>query len=220
VSTTSGNKIYLHVFNWPRDGKLQVGGLKSKVKKAYLLTDPARKSLAISRQGAADFSIAVPSKSPDEADAVIVLDIAGEIAVDSVRRIDPKMVNRLLVFDAEPHGKAFGFGDGKAMRYNVEKWTSPDQYLSWDLHSLIPVSYKVVLKYLRDEATGGTYHVQLNNFNEKGTIQQTKHDVVTQEIGIAKVNAGKNQLSIKAENLAKGGFVKLLEIQLIPVTNQ
>lgn len=44
VTTRSGNKLYLHVFNWPKDGKLLVGGLKSQVSKAYLYTDP-KKSL-------------------------------------------------------------------------------------------------------------------------------------------------------------------------------
>src|SRR4051812_2236186 len=29
VSTRKGNKLYLHVFNWPADGKLYVGGLKN-----------------------------------------------------------------------------------------------------------------------------------------------------------------------------------------------
>ncbi len=32
-----GNTLYLHVFNWPTNGKLIVGGLKSKVKTAVPL---------------------------------------------------------------------------------------------------------------------------------------------------------------------------------------
>ena len=38
-STRKGNTLYLHVFQWPSDGKLVVGGLKSDVKKAWLLAD-------------------------------------------------------------------------------------------------------------------------------------------------------------------------------------
>jgi alpha-L-fucosidase len=40
--TAKPGKLYLHVFNWPVDGRLQVPGLKSKVKKAYLLVDKKR----------------------------------------------------------------------------------------------------------------------------------------------------------------------------------
>ena len=40
VTTAQNNKLYLHVFNWPHDGKLYVGGLKTPVNKAYLLETP------------------------------------------------------------------------------------------------------------------------------------------------------------------------------------
>jgi len=40
-----GNTLYLHAFDWPRDGKLVVGGLQSAIATAYLLADPKRKQL-------------------------------------------------------------------------------------------------------------------------------------------------------------------------------
>jgi hypothetical protein len=36
-STRKGNRLYLHVFNWPANGQLVVGGLKSEVTNAWLL---------------------------------------------------------------------------------------------------------------------------------------------------------------------------------------
>ena len=38
-STRKRDTLYLHVFDWPADGKLVIGGLKSKVVGAYLLAD-------------------------------------------------------------------------------------------------------------------------------------------------------------------------------------
>ena len=38
-STRKGNTLYLHVFNWPANGELVVGGLKSNVKRARLLAE-------------------------------------------------------------------------------------------------------------------------------------------------------------------------------------
>jgi alpha-L-fucosidase len=49
--TAKPGKLYLHVFNWPVDGRLQVPGLKSKVKKAYLLVDKKRAKLPVTREG-------------------------------------------------------------------------------------------------------------------------------------------------------------------------
>ena len=39
TSTTRGNTIYLHVFNWPTDHTLEVPGLLTHVSKAHLLHD-------------------------------------------------------------------------------------------------------------------------------------------------------------------------------------
>ena len=46
-STTKGDTIYLHVFDWPKDGKLVVEKLDKPVKKAWLLSDSGKKTLKI-----------------------------------------------------------------------------------------------------------------------------------------------------------------------------
>jgi hypothetical protein len=46
--TVRGTRLYLHVFNWPVNGKLVVPGLKNEVRKAYLLADTNRKGLNVS----------------------------------------------------------------------------------------------------------------------------------------------------------------------------
>jgi len=75
-------RLYLHVFTWPKDGKLVVPGLESKVAGAYLLADPpgAEKPLAVARQNGAVVVI-VPATAPDPVDTVVVLDIEGKPAV-------------------------------------------------------------------------------------------------------------------------------------------
>ncbi|MDZ7358430.1 MAG: alpha-L-fucosidase, partial [candidate division KSB1 bacterium] len=35
-----GTRLYLHVFDWPKDGKLEVPGIYNSAKNAYLLSDP------------------------------------------------------------------------------------------------------------------------------------------------------------------------------------
>jgi len=70
-------RLYLHVFDWPKDGKLTVAGLKSKAAAAYLLSDAAKKPLAVKQLDKA-VEIAVAQQTPDAIDAVIVLDIEGE----------------------------------------------------------------------------------------------------------------------------------------------
>jgi len=216
VITEKTNKLYLHVLNWPANGKLLLGGLKNEVKKAYLLSDQTKKSLPVERLGEADINIRIPSKSPDDADAVVVLDIEGPVTAEPVRRLAAKgIANRLLAFDAELHGKGFGFGDGKTNRYYVEGWKSSDQYLSWDFKILEPAKYRLVAKYLPAQARG-SYEVSLAGFKKELTVSGEKSDaVVSQEVGMVTLPPGKHQLTIKPVSIKGGELMKILEVQLI-----
>jgi alpha-L-fucosidase len=73
--TTKPGKLYLHVFDWPTNGKLEVPGLKNKVKKAYLLADKKRSELLVTHESREKIVITVPSKAPDPVNTVIVLQI-------------------------------------------------------------------------------------------------------------------------------------------------
>jgi alpha-L-fucosidase len=76
--TARPGKLYLHVFDWPKDGKLAVAGLKNKVVKAYLLADNNRGSLGVRREGESNLVVAVPNQPVDPVNTVVVLEIKGE----------------------------------------------------------------------------------------------------------------------------------------------
>ncbi len=73
-STTKGETIYLHVFDWPKDGKLVVEKLTKPVKKAWLLSDCEKKPLTTT-VGSNGLVIEVPAKAPDAADTVIAIKV-------------------------------------------------------------------------------------------------------------------------------------------------
>ena len=75
-ATQKPGKLYLHVFDWPADGKLTVPGLANKAAKAYLLADKSKNPLAI-EQKADNVIVAVPQKPLDKIDTVVVLEIEG-----------------------------------------------------------------------------------------------------------------------------------------------
>ena len=72
----SANKtrLYLHVFNWPADGKLQVPALQNRVLKAALMAGEKRLSTTPATSG---LTILVPASAPDKIATVVVLDIEG-----------------------------------------------------------------------------------------------------------------------------------------------
>ncbi|MEI8373771.1 MAG: alpha-L-fucosidase [Planctomycetota bacterium] len=73
-STTKGDTIYLHVFDWPKDGRLVVGPMPTSVKKAWLLSDPEKKPLKTTINPKL-LVIDVPIQAPDAIDSVIAIEL-------------------------------------------------------------------------------------------------------------------------------------------------
>ena len=71
-ATSKPGRVYLHVFDWPRDGKLIVPAFGRDVKQAYLLIAPKQR-LKI-EQTSDGMSLIVPAQAPDPIATVIVLE--------------------------------------------------------------------------------------------------------------------------------------------------
>ncbi|MCM3903513.1 MAG: alpha-L-fucosidase [Pyrinomonadaceae bacterium] len=71
-ATSKHDRVYLHVFEWPADGKLKVPVLSKSVTKAYLLANPKNK-LEVT-QGSEGITVAVPATASDPIASVIVLE--------------------------------------------------------------------------------------------------------------------------------------------------
>jgi alpha-L-fucosidase len=73
--TRKGNKLYLHVFDYPKNGELKVP-LFNKIAKAYLLSNP-KKQLKVVKE--LDRSvITLPKHAPDSINTVVVIELTGE----------------------------------------------------------------------------------------------------------------------------------------------
>ena len=83
-ATRKGQTIYLHVFDWPKDGKLIVP-LGNKITKAYLLAD-AKMALKV-KAGKGNSCIQLPAYSPDKIAAVVAIQIEGEPQVQPIPSI-------------------------------------------------------------------------------------------------------------------------------------
>lgn len=74
--TASNTTLYFTVFDWPKDGKLVIPGVKNKVAAAQLLA--GGKVKAKSTKG--DLVIEVPATAPDPIAAVIKVELKGKVA--------------------------------------------------------------------------------------------------------------------------------------------
>lgn len=230
VATTKGNKIYLHVFNWPSNGKLYVGKLIGVPVKAYLLSDPAKKLDAV-ELSSLDLAITVPAIAPDTVNTVIVLEYNRKI--DPVRNyyvLSPGVPEtRLLAFDAIQSGfDKLKYGDGKKDRYYVEGWNG-DQSLRWNIKSIKPGTYNLLIKYIApEESSGGEFSIWIHkadaskqevkyNFKQPVFTTAKNTTVVTRNVGVITLDDGWYSISINPESFGKSELMKLLELQLIPL---
>jgi alpha-L-fucosidase len=131
--TTGDNKLYLHVFEWPKDGQLTVPGLQNKVTAAYPLTQP---DTQLSYHNG---NLTLDGVKQDPNHTVIVLEYEDELDVQPVRT-EAKSNGTLLLrgSDAIHHGK-----------YGRESYRSilPDYYRTWDVGALEAGTYDVSLVY-------------------------------------------------------------------------
>ena len=92
-------RLYLHVFDWPKDGTLVVDGLLSEPTSAFLLADPSRSPLVTGRNRDA-LTVALPAAAPDPVDTVVVVDIKGrpDVAIaPTISAVAPIFVDTLDV---------------------------------------------------------------------------------------------------------------------------
>jgi len=223
VITTKANKIFLHVFEWPKDGHLYVGGLKSPVNKAYLLANQ-KKIIPVKRINPLDIMLQLPTQAVDHdsVNTVIVLELKvlpTTIQADSMRYISTNIpLSRLLAYDATQHGGKFGFGDGKINRYYVNGWKTTKQYLTWTFRTDFPSQFNIQIKYVTDADSGGRYTLVLDGHQINRVVKynpSTKNN--TDNGGKVYLPVGIHHLKINAAAISGSELMKLLEIQLRPL---
>lgn len=107
-ATGKGTTLYLHVFNWPRDGKLRIP-LMNSTGKARLLALPG-KELPVSRDDQA-MVITLPSTPLDPADTVVILDLPEEAKSLPLTTIGAKVTASSSVPDNPPENVLDGTGE-------------------------------------------------------------------------------------------------------------
>lgn len=172
-STRKGNRLYLHVFDWPQDGRLAVGGLKSNVKRAWLLADAKCDALKTERLNGLDWRLDVRTAAPDRADSVVVIEAEEPFVCDSAHLLLPTVAtNTLRVFDGERHGKTLHFGAGKTRDAFVDNWSRTNEFMAWPVRLDEPASFELSVSYdATADSSGSRYTVELGEQRLSGSVE-------------------------------------------------
>ena len=187
--------LYLHVFDWPSDGKLFVPGLKNEPIAAHLLVEPG-KALQVTKD-ASGVAIILPAQAPDKIASVVVLKVKGEPAVEAALLAQrPDGVLELLADEARLHGNTIKQeGSGKS---NVGFWTDAADWIDWQFEVTKPGKFEVVAELSCKGSGSFVVAMGGDKFTAKApsTNDYTKYEAVT--LGMLSLpTAGKATLSIQ-----------------------
>jgi alpha-L-fucosidase len=169
--TRKDNKLFLMVFDWPKDGKLAVP-MSNKISKAYLLTAPDKAlETSSSEKGA---QITIPSEAPDPIVSVVVAELDGVVQpismADAPLNADANGTFRLEAADAKIVGDTAQL-EGEDIGY----WTSKSDYVEWKLNVAKPGAYAVSLDYACEPGSEGSeYAVIVGEQKLTGKITATR----------------------------------------------
>jgi alpha-L-fucosidase len=204
-STRKGNTVYLHVFDWPQDGKLRVGGLKSSPAQIRVMGSDGEE-LSATRLNDTTLEINVPANPIHPADTVIALSFEGDIETAEARFLDPTQPTRLSVFDGNIEGRDLrtGAGDsGWSGHRNdcLKNWTQPTDSIRWTRYVNSPTTYDVTVIY-HAKTGDNTLRLKLGDTSLTAQIQPGQDQEI--RMGTLTIHPGIHQLSLHAEGELDG----------------
>lgn len=193
VLDKTGATLYLHVFDWPTDGKLLVPGLKSKVNRASLLVGGAKLTAKNVDSGV---EITLPKTAPDLISSTLVLRVSGPLDIEiPVLSQQANGTLDLQAGEATPHGSDLQIEGTDKL--NLGFWTNSADWAEWKFKGLRPGTYTLTAELAAPAATnlmikinGQSFPLAVPNTGsytdyktlEVGTVDITRNNVTTLEL--------------------------------------
>ena len=217
-STRKKNTFYLHVFNWPSDGTLELGGFLGTINKAWLLSDKNQTPLSHERTDEMTVQFRVSNDAPDLASSVIVVEVDDAENVDSNRPILITTDNMLRAFDGIAVGGRFRYGDGKASRNGASAWTRDGQAMTWPVYLSEPGKFKVIAEY-KPSKQSNKFIVEAGKEKISATAKSVgkRSRYITHDLGTISLSAGPQVIKIQADGVPEGDLMELRALHLNPL---
>lgn len=142
----NATELFLHIFDWPEDGRLVVDGLRSEVTGVYFLADYQRQ-IPITKS-AKGWVINLPGEPLDRVNTVLVVKIKGPL---DVARLLPTQTSEgvvtLELSDVAIHNPSYGgeliLGEDSDDNTVLTEWTDSRSHVDWLFDVKIPGQFDV-----------------------------------------------------------------------------
>ena len=215
VTTHKDNLIYLHIFRYPKDGRLIVGGLSAQVDKAYLVAGKSK--VNCEKLGEKDMLIRLPVHCSDTVNTVVALQLKDiNYKTDGKRLLEPHATNVLLTFDAQL-SKGLTPSDGKVYRNFIYNLTSADQSMTWHVRLLQPASYNFSVEFNKEKPSdSGTIILEIDGKPYKASYTPIQQASNSEKLFVAKVklSAGEHVIVLKGDQYKGGQYMRPMQLTL------
>ena len=189
-------QLYLHVFDWPADGKLVLPGLSNRPFDAELVVDGERPELRVEQVGE-DVVVWLPKDAPDPISSTVLLQIQGqpEVTARPLGQAADGSVS-LPALEATLHGSQLKFEAGKN-RDCIGFWMDQSEWVEWPFKVDQPGTFTITCDLAStaestfEVAVGGrTFKITAPKTGDYGKFQ-------TVEVGAVELPAGMATVSVK-----------------------
>lgn len=189
-----GAALYLHVFDWPTNGKLLVPGLKSEVGMAYLLVGGEKLKARNTPEGVV---IDVPTKAPDTVSTTVVLMIKRGIDIEQPE-LTLKLGTALVLNpeDATLHGGLQS--EERGGKPNLGFWLDSKDYAEWTFTAAKAGTVSLTTEIAAPAVSAFTVTLggSTKQFTAPNTGSYDSYRAV--DLGTFPVVAGKNTVAVRA----------------------
>lgn len=210
----NGNKLYLHVTNWPVDGVITLAGLKTPISKARLLASD--QGLAVTRAGLNDWNLQGPEVAPDRVNTVIVVETDGEPVGNQddsgILLVGNITEQRLHAFESKVEG-GLKWGDGSPRSNGIINWNRDamaEGQVTWTVRTEEPHEFSIDIVYVAVEGIhGGRFSLRIGDkaFTADVKTQPRPNNLkkvqyLPSTLGSVRLEPGIHRIVIKGEQLS------------------
>lgn len=227
-STTKGNHLYLHIYEWPTNDKLTVDGLVTKIDRAVLLGDrvEARNLPVDSSSGFPVISL--EGLHPGEHVSVIRLELSGPPEVNNTFRPDSKGILHLHASRADVEGGNLQLETHADPAFedepNLGYWTDTTSTASWPVEVVPDQKYRVeILCAVDPTAVGGTLAVGLGSNQLRYLVNEDTggwNRFQWREIGQIETVSKNMNLLLNAMEVGPVALINIRQLKLTPIAQE
>lgn len=218
--TPGGAALYLHVFDWPENGKLILEGLKNEPSSITLLQGGKELGWKTLKGKEPGITINVPKEAPDAISTVIKIKIEGALEVETMLPSQDKKGNLVLEPEIADLNNRLGSNlrlEQKNGKTNIGYWTDARTWINYTFDIDQPGTFTIQADVAGEEKSELSYqigdqprtNVSLDPSGSFSNFQEIQLGTVT----IEKAGTYRLELRPKSENWAP---VNLRKISLNP----